>query len=129
MFTLLSTLFRCSWNFSIRLLSKMFLRENLLNGFVIKINWITIFLLKLAWKYNLNFFTTIGLKFIFHWIAQHLPDFVQVTVQFNCRYAFILWTTNKNEVSSAKSLKSLSYPNSILVHEECCLFKTTLSEV
>ena len=50
----------------------MFLRENLLNGFVIKINWITIFLLKLAWKYNLNFFTTIGLKFIFHWIAQHL---------------------------------------------------------
>ena len=128
MFTLLSTLFRCSWNFSIRLLSKMFLRENLLNGFVIKINWITIFLLKLAWKYNLNFFTTIGVKIYFP-LNCPAPDFVQVTVQFNCRYVFILWTTDKNEVSSAKSLKSLSYPNSILVHEECCLFKTTLSEV
>ena len=128
LFTLLSTLFRCSWK--INLISTYilicFLERTYLKGVLIEINLIMICFLKLSWKYNLlSLCSKIELKFIFHWIVQFLVLFrslFKLIVD-----VFILWTIEKSEVSTAKSLtfivKSSDTLALILVHEEYWSFK------
>ena len=100
----------------------MFFRKNLFKG---SSDWN-----KLFWSFleNITSWACVlrsGLKFIFHWIVQFLILFRSLFKLI--ADVFTLWTIEKSEVSTAKSLtfivKSSDTPALILVHEEYWSFK------
>ena len=102
LFTLLSALFSLKIQFSFKIHSKNFLRDNLLNGVVIKINWVMIYLLKLPLKYNfVRLVTRIGVEI--HFTLELLNFWFCLCHFSNCRCIRIM-NYKKGEVSLAKSL-------------------------